>query len=41
MDMMCSCVDASYATHEEMKGHTGGLMILGRGIIQGNTAKQK
>ena len=24
-----------------MKGHTGGLMTLGRGIIQGKASKQK
>ena len=41
MDMMCTYVDASYGVHDDMKGHTGGLMTLGRGIIQGKATKQK
>ena len=41
MDVMQTYVDASYAIHMDMKGHTGGLMTMGRGIIQGKASKQK
>ena len=41
MDVLQTYVDASYAIHTDMKGHTGGLMTLGRGIIQGKANKQK
>jgi hypothetical protein len=34
-------VDASHAIHEDKKGHTGGLMSLGRGILHGKSSKQK
>ena len=34
-------VDASYATHPDMKGHTGGLISLGKGTIQTKSSKQK
>ena len=34
-------VDASYAIHSDMEGHTVGLMTLGLGIIQGKATKQK
>ena len=40
MDVLQTYVDASYAIHEDMKGHTGGLMTLGKGIIQGHATKQ-
>ena len=33
--------DASYATHDDMRGHTGGLITIGKGIIQGKATKQK
>ena len=33
MDIMCTYVDASYGVHDDMKGHTCGLMTLGREII--------
>jgi hypothetical protein len=34
-------VDASYAVHPDMKGHTGGAMSLGRGVIYGTSKRQK
>ena len=34
-------VDASYAVHEDMKSHTGGVITLGRGGIASKSAKQK
>ena len=41
MEIMETYVDASYAVHHDMKGHTGGLLTLGRGIVQGKASKQK
>ena len=34
-------VDASYAVHNNMKGHTGGTMSLGHGSIYSSSTKQK
>jgi hypothetical protein len=34
-------IDAAFAVHEDMKGHTGGGMSLGRGLIYGTSKKQK
>ena len=34
MEVLKSGVDASYAIHQDMRGHTGGVMSLSRGIIQ-------
>jgi Reverse transcriptase (RNA-dependent DNA polymerase) len=34
-------VDASFAVHPEMKGHTGGTMSLGAGSIYSTSVKQK
>ena len=34
-------VDASYAVHNDMKGHTGGTMSLGHGSIYSLSTKQK
>ena len=34
-------VDASYGVHQDMRGHTGGVMSLGRGTVHHKTAKQK
>ena len=33
-------VDASYATHDDMKGHTGGSLTLGEGCVWGTSKKQ-
>jgi hypothetical protein len=34
-------VDASYAIHHDMRGHTGGAMSFGTGIIHGKASKQR
>jgi hypothetical protein len=34
-------VDASFAVHQDMKGHTGGTMTLGKGSIYSTSVKQK
>jgi hypothetical protein len=34
-------VDAAFAVHDDMKGHTGGVMSLGKGAIYGASKKQK
>ena len=34
-------VDASYATHDDMKSHTGGVMTLGKGAIYGSSTRQR
>ena len=34
-------VDASYAIHPDMKGHTGGAMSFGTGIVHGRASKQR
>ena len=34
-------VDASYAVHDNMRGHTGGCMSFGWGIIHRKASKQK
>ena len=34
-------VDASYATHSDMRSHTGGVISLGHGVINSKSNKQK
>ena len=34
-------VDASYATHPDLKGHTGGFMTMGKGAVVTASSKQK
>ena len=34
-------IDASYAVHHDMRGHTGGTMSMGLGIIHAKSSKQK
>jgi hypothetical protein len=34
-------VDASYAVHEDMKGHTGAVMTMGKGAAYSSSSKQK
>ena len=34
-------VDASYAVHEDMRGHTGGCMSFGLGVLMPKSSKQK
>ena len=41
MDMTRTWVDASYATHPDMKSHTGGCYSLGVGIGHHKSSKQK
>ena len=33
-------IDASYAVHEDMKGHTGATLSLGKGVIYSGSWKQ-
>ena len=40
-DALYTYVDASYATHKDMKSHTGGLMSFGLGVINTKSSKQK
>ena len=41
MKVLQTWVDASYAIHHDMRGHIGGVMSMGRGIVQGKASKQK
>jgi hypothetical protein len=34
-------IDASFAAHPDMKGHTGGVMTLGKGGVYGTSTRQK
>ncbi|MGL4352274.1 MAG: Ty1/Copia family ribonuclease HI, partial [Plesiomonas shigelloides] len=34
-------VDASFAVHPDMKGHTGGMLTLGKGAVYGTSKAQK
>ena len=34
-------IDAAYAVHENMRGHTGGTMSYGTGVIHARAGKQK
>jgi hypothetical protein len=34
-------IDASYAVHMDMKSHTGGSMLLGKGSVYSTSVKQK
>lgn len=34
LDILHTWVDSSYATHPDMRSHTGGVMSFGRGVIQ-------
>lgn len=34
-------VDASFATHPDMRSHTGGVMSLGKGAVYGQSTRQK
>ena len=40
-EMLQTWVDASYATHRDMRSHTGGTMSLGHGTFHHRSAKQK
>ena len=44
MDDLCivkTWVDASFAVHDDMKSHTGGLITMGRGAFYASSKKQK
>ena len=34
-------IDAAYAIHDNMRGHTGGAISMGYGLIHGKSSKQK
>ena len=34
-------IDASYATHRDMRGHTGGIISMGHGTVIDGCSKQK
>ena len=38
---MNTYVDASYATHSDMKSHTGGCIVFSRGAVLSKSIKQK
>jgi len=33
--------DAAYRVHDDMRSHTGGMMLLGRGTIMSKSTKQR
>ena len=39
--LLLSFVDVSFATHNDMKSHTGGAITFGRGVIMPKSTKQK
>lgn len=41
LDTVRTWVDASYGTHNDMKGHTGGAMSMGTGVFNVKSTKQK
>ena len=41
LTVMTTWVDTSYAVHNDMKGHTGGCIILGGGMIYCRSSKKK
>ena len=41
MEVLRTWVDASYATHDDRKSHTGGCYSLGTGLAHHKTSKQK
>ena len=41
MDYMQTWIDASYAVHRDMRGHTGGVISMGKGTVMHNCTKQK
>ena len=34
-------IDAAYAVHNNMRGHTGGSILMGYKILHGKSSKQK
>lgn len=41
LDIFETYVDASYTVHQDKRGHAGGLMTLGLGVVQGKATIQK
>ena len=41
LERIFTWIDASYAVHVDMRGHTGGAISMGYGIIHGRAGKQK
>ena len=41
LKMMRWFIDASFAVHDNMRGHTGGEMTMGKGLIYNRSTKQK
>ena len=41
LSSLTTYVDVSYAIYMDMKGHTGGLVSLGKGTIRANSSKHK
>ena len=41
INVLKTYVDASYAVHPDIRGHTGGAMSLGKGVFHTKCAKQK
>ena len=38
---MIVMIDSAHAVHNDMRGHTGGVISFGTGIIDQNSSKQK
>jgi len=41
LSIMKTWVDASYAVHEDMRSHTGGVVSFGKGALMSKSSKQK
>ena len=41
MEILHTWIDASFAVHDDMKGHTGGTMSFGKGVLHAKSSKQK
>ena len=41
MEILHTWIDASFAVHNDMKGHTGGTMSFGKGVLHAKSSKQK
>jgi hypothetical protein len=41
LDQCHSFIDGAFAVHEDMHSHTGSFMTFGRGMMNGNSTKQK
>ena len=38
--MMQWCVDASFAAHDNVQGHTGGALTMGKGSVHSESIEQ-